>query len=85
MIYLAIALAGLIMVCCFAVWLWRRAVALLGEAGVLLERVDELAGLLEQIGQPVEPNHLQRVHGIVDEDDREGSDLAKGSTPRQAT
>lgn len=51
-VYLAIALAGLVMVGCFAVWLWRRAKALLEEAGVLLDRADELAALLAEIGQP---------------------------------
>jgi hypothetical protein len=55
-IYLAIAAAGLAMVGCFAVWLWRKALALLDEAGVLLDRADQLVGLLDQIGQPpVEP------------------------------
>jgi len=51
-IYLAIAVAGLVMVGCFAVWLWRKALALLSEAGVLLDRADQLAALLAEIGQP---------------------------------
>lgn len=51
-IYLAIALAGLVMVGCFAVWLWRKAIALLNEAGVLLDRADQLAALAAEIGQP---------------------------------
>lgn len=73
LIYLGIALAGLVMVGCFAVWLWRKAVALLREAGVLLGLADELAGLAAQIGQPPEPEHP------------DADDLAMGSTPRQAT
>ncbi|HEU5484903.1 MAG TPA: hypothetical protein VFU98_08365 [Microlunatus sp.] len=55
-IYLAIAVAGLVMVGCFAVWLWRLAIALLREAGVLMDRADQFAALLGQIGQPPEPD-----------------------------
>lgn len=51
-VYLGIALAGLVMLACFAIWLWRKAVALLAEAGVLMERADELFGLLDQIQLP---------------------------------
>lgn len=61
-VYLGIALAGLVMVACFAVWLWRKAMVLLDEAGVLLQRADQLAGILEQIGQPQDFDASQTSH-----------------------
>jgi hypothetical protein len=67
----AIALAGLIMVVCFAISLWRKSTALLSEVGVLLERADELAGLLAQIEVPSGALALQ------------GDEI--DSTPQQAT
>lgn len=87
LIYLAIAVAGLVMVGCFARWLWHRAVALLHEAEVLMERADQLADLLAQIGQPPEPGKPQPAPGSVG-DEAEGQrvdDLAMGSNPRPAT
>lgn len=69
LIYLAIALAGLVMVGCFAVWLWHKAMALLREAGVLLERADELASILGRIGEPTPVDGSQSRHSIVDDDD----------------
>ena len=84
-IYLAIAVAGLVMVGCFAVWLWRKAVALLEEAGVLLERVDQLAGVLDQIGQPEAPVAFQHLHSLSTDDERETDGAALGSPRRSAT
>ncbi len=54
-----IALGGLAMVICFGISLWRKSQALLDEVGTLLERADELAGLLEQLEVPVagDPPH----------------------------
>lgn len=66
-VYLGIALAGLVMVACFAVWLWRKAMVLLDEAGVLLQRADQLAGILEQIGQPQDFDASQTSHRFGDE------------------
>ena len=83
LIYLAIAVAGLVMVGCFAVWLWRKAVALLREAGVLMERADQLAGLLGQLGAPID-SAAARVPGSVD-DDGTDDDIGSGLTRRRAT
>jgi hypothetical protein len=83
--YLAIALAGLVMVGCFAVWLWRKAVALLCELGVLLERVDELADLVGQVGEPVSAHRPQGLHRIVDDDGADKDEVEVDSTRRQAT
>ena len=47
-----IAVAGLIMVGCFAVWLWRKATALLREVGGLLDRAGQLLELVEDIESP---------------------------------
>ena len=84
LIYLAIAVAGLVMVSCFAVWLWRKAVALLREAGVLMERADQLADLLGRLGAPVDSESARQRHSGVDDDDAE-DDLEIGLTRRQAT
>jgi hypothetical protein len=89
LVYIGIAVAGLVMVGCFAVWLWRLAMALLRELGVLLERVDELAGLLEQIGQPAGPEPVrdarlpQDLHSMMDDDEPEMNavELRSGSRP----
>jgi hypothetical protein len=84
LIYLAIAVAGLVMVACFAVWLWRTAIALLREAGVLMEQADQLAGLLGQLGAPVDSGPATRQRSGVDHDDAE-RDLDFDLTRRQAT
>ena len=84
LIYLAIAVAGLAMVACFAVWLWRKAIALLREAGVLMEQADQLAGLLGQLGAPVDSAPATRQRSGVDHDDAE-RDLEFDLTRRQAT
>ncbi len=47
-----IALGGLVMVVCFGVSLWRKSRALLDEVGALLERADQVLGLLDQIELP---------------------------------
>lgn len=48
-VFVVIALGGLAMVICFGISLWRKSQALLDEVGTLLERADELAGLLDQL------------------------------------
>ncbi|MFT4166900.1 MAG: hypothetical protein QM650_16810 [Microlunatus sp.] len=48
-VFVGIAVAGLIMVACFAVWLWRKATALLREVGDLLDRVGQMLDLIEDI------------------------------------
>jgi hypothetical protein len=48
-VFAAIALGGLVMVICFGISLWRKSQALLTEVGSLLERADELAGLVDQL------------------------------------
>ena len=52
-VFVGIALAGLIMVICFAVWLWRKATALLREVSELLDRAEQAVNLLDEI-EPVE-------------------------------
>ena len=84
-VYLAIAVAGLIMVACFAVWLWRKAMALLAEAGVLLDRADQLAGILEQIGQPEAAPAFQHLHSLSMDDEQETGRVEVGSPRRSAT
>ena len=47
-----IALAGLVMLIAYAVWLAHKASDVMSELGVLAERGDQLAGLLGQIQVP---------------------------------
>jgi NhaP-type Na+/H+ or K+/H+ antiporter len=84
LIYLAIAVAGLVMVGCFAIWLWRKAIALLRETGVLMERADQLAELLGQLGAPVDSETARRHHSGVDDDHAE-DDVEFDLSRRQAT
>lgn len=52
-VFAGIAVAGLIMVICFAVWLWRKATALLREVSDLLDRAGQMLDLIEAI-EPAE-------------------------------
>ncbi len=45
-----IALAGLVMVGSYGVWLWHKASDLFSELEMLGKRAEELAALLEQVG-----------------------------------
>ncbi|HSK33510.1 MAG TPA: hypothetical protein VK903_08500 [Propionicimonas sp.] len=45
-----IALAGLVMVASYGVWLWHKASDLFSELEMLGKRAEELAALLEQVG-----------------------------------
>jgi hypothetical protein len=47
-----IALAGLVMLIAYAVWLAHKAADVMSELQVLAERGDQLAGLLAQIQMP---------------------------------
>ena len=47
-----IALAGLIMLTCYAVWLAHKAADVMSELGQLGQRAAELAGLAAQIEMP---------------------------------
>ena len=85
LIYLAIAVAGLVMVACFAVWLWRKAIALLREVGVLMEQADQLAGLLGQLGAPVDSASCARDSAAASTTTTPSDDLEFDLTRRQAT
>lgn len=51
-IFLGIAVAGLVMVVCYGIWLWHKASDLASEVLMLGKRGDELADLLGQIKFP---------------------------------
>ncbi|MDQ7993069.1 MAG: hypothetical protein AAGC63_04175 [Propionicimonas sp.] len=52
LVFLGIALAGIIMVVSYAIWLAHKAADLFSEIEMLGTRAEELAGLLEQIQLP---------------------------------
>ena len=50
-----VALAGLVMVICYAVWLAHKASDVWSEVSMLADRADELAELIGQIRVPERP------------------------------
>ena len=52
LIFGAIALAGLVMVICYAVWLMHKASDLFSEVQVLADRGEQMAALLSRIEVP---------------------------------
>ena len=51
-VFVGIALAGLVMVICYAVWLAHKASDVWSEVSMLADRADELAQLVGQIRVP---------------------------------
>ncbi len=62
LIFGGIALAGVIMLVAYAVWLAHKAADVLSEVGVLADRTGPLAELLSQI-QPPEQRRMATIHG----------------------
>jgi len=60
LVFGGIALAGLVMLVCYGVWLVHKAADLLSEVAVLAEQGGELAGLLGQITAPGESTAATR-------------------------
>ena len=58
LVFGGIALAGLIMLISYGVWLAHKAADVMSEVVVLADRADQLAGLLSQI-QPPPPSAAQ--------------------------
>lgn len=52
LIFGGIALAGLVMLICYGVWLAHKASDVMSEMGVLADRADQLFDLLAQIQVP---------------------------------
>ena len=77
-VFVVIALGGLAMVICFGISLWRKSQALLDEVGTLLERADELAGLLEQLELPTDSDPVRRYPPPSDQDEAEMDDVEMG-------
>ena len=77
-VFVVIALGGLAMVICFGISLWRKSQALLAEVGTLLERADELAGLLDQLEVPADSEPVRRFQRLSDEHEAEIDDVEMG-------
>ena len=52
LVFGGIALAGLVMLVCYAVWLIHKASDVMSEVRVLLSRGDQLAAIVGQVGAP---------------------------------
>ncbi|HEY5980245.1 MAG TPA: hypothetical protein VIT41_11490 [Microlunatus sp.] len=78
LVFGAIALAGLAMVICFGIWLWRKSLVLLDEVAILLGRADELVGLLDQIEVPSDAGVPARYPGTSGEEGAEDDDAERG-------
>jgi hypothetical protein len=57
LIFLAIALGGVVMVSCYAVWLAHKTSDVLSELTVLADRAGQLAELAGEIGVPETPRN----------------------------
>jgi hypothetical protein len=55
LIFVAIALGGVVMVACYAVWLAHKTSDVLSELAVLADRAGQLADLAGEIGVPEPP------------------------------
>jgi hypothetical protein len=69
LVFGGIALAGLIMLISYGVWLAHKAADVMSEVAVLADRTDQLAALLSQIQPPPRSAEDARWHSdlIVDE------------------
>ena len=61
-LFAAIALAGLVLVVCYGVWLAHKAADVMSEAAVLAQRGAEFADLVGQISVPDPPRAQPEVH-----------------------
>jgi hypothetical protein len=52
LVFGGIALAGLVMLVCYAIWLIHKASDVMSEVRVLISRGDQLAAIVGQIGVP---------------------------------
>lgn len=52
LIFVAIALGGVVMVACYAVWLAHKTSDVLSELAVLADRAGQLADLVAEVGVP---------------------------------
>lgn len=84
-VFIAIALGGLVMVVCFGIWLWRKSRALLDEVGGLMHRADELVGLLSQIEVPLDHDVPPRFPRPSDHDEAEIDDVETDLSRQRAT
>jgi hypothetical protein len=55
LIFVAIALGGLVMVSCYAVWLAHKTSDVLSELAVLADRAGQFAELVAEVGVPETP------------------------------
>ena len=57
LIFVAIALGGLVMVSCYAVWLAHKTSDVLSELAVLADRAGQFAELVAEVGVPETPSY----------------------------
>ena len=62
LIFGGIALAGVIMLVAYAVWLAHKAADVMSEVGVLADRTGQLVDLLSQIQAPERDLDIGRTH-----------------------
>ncbi|MDR1768658.1 MAG: hypothetical protein LBR32_09590 [Propionibacteriaceae bacterium] len=54
LVFGGIAAAGLVLLVCYAIWLWHKASDLYSEIEMLGKRADELSQLLAQVSLPAQ-------------------------------
>lgn len=55
-VFVAIAVAGLVMVVCYTVWLAHKIADVLSEVAVVADRAGQLGDVLGQLGKDPEPS-----------------------------
>jgi hypothetical protein len=64
-VFLVLALAGLVTLICYAVWLAHKTADVLSEVAVLGDQAGQLADLLQQIQAPGDARDVGGVEGAL--------------------
>ena len=71
LLFAAIAVGGLVMVICYAVWLAHKTSDVYSEVAVLGRQAQELAELAGQVGAPQDPRGRHRDRDLAGPGDRQ--------------
>lgn len=70
LVFVGIALLGLVGLVGYAIWLWHKAEDVLSEVEMVGRQAEEMLGLLDEIA-PIEPSRAVPGHSPVREDDED--------------
>lgn len=88
LVFGGIALAGVVMLVCYGVWLAHKAADVVSEVAVLADRLGQLGELVAQIQSPAPAGWGGSAYGVLPSDLRAGSEEQaydkSGGTKRRA-